>query len=264
MIRSYNIDIHGEIEPENSLSCSLEGANLQWFVSMSSRPLIGISPYVLQNKKGREMVATYRSYIRALESAGADVILLTPRVTLIPRYLKLLDGLLLTGGDDIHPKYFGRRVGDTKLVVSHDDRTRFELKLAKAFLRTKKPLLGICLGCQTLNVAKGGTLLLDIQSELPRTRDHREGEHTVSLTEHSLLRRIFRKSMIRVNSRHHQAIHKVGRGLCTTARSTDGIVEAIEVPRARFALGVQWHPEEIASRTESKKLFRAFVRSCAL
>ena len=217
---------------------------------------------MIRTKTHRELIGTYRSYVRAVEAAGGDCIVLTPNRRHISNYLTLLDGLMLTGGGDIHPKFFRARMPKVKLDLSPDERTRFELAITRAFVRNRKPFLGVCLGCQTLNVALGGNLIQDLPSEKPGTREHRKGEHWIHLAAGSRLRKILGRTRVRVNSRHHQAIGRPGRRLKTVALSPDDVVEAIETTNRTFALGIQWHPEEIPHRSESRKLFRAFIRAC--
>jgi putative glutamine amidotransferase len=231
---------------------------------MPHRPLIGIAPQIVQAKSKREIVGTYRTYVAAIQQAGGAAIILAPSFDQIPKYLKIVDGLLLTGGDDIHPRYFGQRLRTKKVMLSPNERTEFELAISSVFLKEKRPILGICLGCQTLNIVCGGTLIQDLPTERPQSHDHRRGEHYVSLLPGTTLRRVIGKPRIRVNSRHHQALAKLGRRLAVSAESPDHVVEAIEVIKHPFAIGLQWHPEELLNRPETKKLFSAFINACRL
>jgi putative glutamine amidotransferase len=228
---------------------------------MRKRPLIGIAPYIVPTKSKREMVGTYRTYLQSLEKAGAHALVLNPNRQYIPDYLKLLDGLLLTGGDDIHPKFFGQKRGRAPLELSPDARTTFEMAATKAFLKARKPILGICLGCQTLNVVKGGTLIQDLPSQRPKSDNHKKGMHPILINKRSFLRKLLGKNKAQVNTKHHQSIDRLGKGVLASALSPDGVVEAIELPQYPFVLGVQWHPEERLDTPESKKIFRAFVRA---
>jgi putative glutamine amidotransferase len=239
-----------------SLQNALESAK------MPHRPLIGIAPQIVQAKSQREIVGTYRTYVGAIQQAGGATIILAPSFDQIPKYLKIVDGLLLTGGDDIHPRYFGQRLKNRKVTLSPNERTEFELAISSVFLKEKRPILGICLGCQTLNVLCGGTLIQDLTSEIPKSEDHRKGEHFIRLLSGTNLRKIVGKERIRVNSRHHQALAKLGRGLVVSAESPDHVVEAIEVARHPFAIGLQWHPEELDRRSETQKIFSAFIDAC--
>jgi putative glutamine amidotransferase len=229
---------------------------------MSSKPFIGIGPHFFDIKGKPPVIGTYRTYVNAVERAGGVAVVLTPNADLANFYLKSLDGLLLTGGGDIHPKHFGAKLPKMKLDLSPEERTSFELRMARGFLKAKRPVLGICLGCQTINVVLGGTLIQDLPTEKPHTRDHTEGNHRIFLNKGTRLRKLVGQESLHVNSRHHQAISKLGRGLVSAAWSTDGVIEAIESNNHSFVFGLQWHPETIASKPESMKIFKAFVEAC--
>lgn len=232
---------------------------------MPRQPLIGIAPNVTEPKPKRELVGAYRTYLEAVQRAGGLPVILTPDTKWIPQYLRLVDALLLIGGGDIHPKFFRwKKSPAARLQLSRDLRTTFDLAVAKAFLKAGKPILGICLGCQTLNVALGGDLIQDISTEWPEALDHRTGNHPIILESGSQLRRIVGKDLTTVNSRHHQALGKVGRQVKVVALSPDQIVEGIEVERHPFAIGVQWHPEDMPRSNSTRLLFRAFLKACGL
>ncbi len=229
---------------------------------MQKRPLVGIAARIFNQGTKQENLGVFNTYIRAISTAGGSALLLPPKTQEIPRYLSFVDGLLLTGGGDIHPKFFGKRSLNVKLDLSPDERTQFELAISKAFLKAKLPILGICLGCQTLNVALGGTLILDLSTEHPDTKDHTNGSHWISILPDSKLCKIFNTNKIQVNSRHHQAIGKLGKDLSVSAISPDKVIEAIESKGRPFAIGLQWHPEEIPKSRFSKKLFQTFIKEC--
>jgi putative glutamine amidotransferase len=227
------------------------------------KPVIGIAPRIDMNLRKREVIGNYRTYIRAVERAGALPVILHPEPKRAKDYALCCDGLLLTGGGDIHPRFFGARIGKGKLRLSPTERTVFELSLIRPFLKERKPILAICLGAQTLNVALGGTLIQDLPTECPEVRDHTKGMHDVAVKNGSLLAEILGKTKARVNSHHHQAISRPGNGIRVVAKSSDGVIEAVEVKGFPFVLGVQWHPETSMDRIESKRIFKAFVRACA-
>jgi len=187
--------------------------------------------------------------------------ILSPQHSNIPDYVRTLDGLLLTGGDDVHPRFFGEKLTKIKLTLSPDERTIFELKLIRQFLKTNRPILGICLGCQMLNISLGGKLIQDLKSEQATQRNHRKGNHFVRIENSSQLKGILKRNQCKVNSRHHQAIKSVGKGLKISAYSTDGVIEGIEAKNSRYLIGIQWHPE-ILKDPLSKKLFRSFIQAC--
>jgi putative glutamine amidotransferase len=180
----------------------------------------------------------------------------------------LLDGLLLTGGGDIHPRFFGEEISAGLDWVS-EERDEMELALARVFLELDKPILGICRGCQVLNVAAGGSLFQDIESQVGSARNHRlagtadgDGLHEVSLSDGSRLEGMLGCLRLGVNSKHHQAVKMVAPGFEAVAWAEDGIVEAIESRSHRFALAVQWHPEDLFPREDALALFQGFVSSC--
>lgn len=165
-----------------------------------------------------------------------------------------LAGVVITGGQDVHPKYWG---GDLSVVrdidprddptVHDSDRDEYEIALVRAALATNIPVLGVCRGLQILNVALGGTLIADLPAG---SVEHQSGssaptdgadDHKVTFTPGSIADQLFGASAV-TNSWHHQAIDSCGTGLVVTGRTADGIVEAVELPGAAV-LGVQWHPE---------------------
>ena len=220
--------------------------------SSGDRPLIGIASLNDSN------------YIRAVRDHGGIPVVLPNTdgsVARIDDYLEKLDGLLMPGGLDIPPSEYGEEPHPTVSVLS-DERYRFERQLiAKWIKESDKPLLGICLGSQWMNVASGGTLIQDIPSE--KGGNHRDTLHPVTIEPDSRLSRIFESSGFEVNSHHYQAVDTLGQGLRIVATSPDGIVEATESTDAsRFLVGVQWHPERlIESDPAQARLFEAFIEA---
>lgn len=173
------------------------------------------------------------------------------------------DGLLLPGGGDMDPKFYGQAripaCGEPNLL-----RDAAEPPLLRAFLAADKPVLGICRGIQVMNAVLGGDLYQDIKpfEHLPHN-DHWAKVHTVTVRRGTLLSRILGQDTVLVNSQHHQAVDRVAPGFTLAALSEDGIVEAIEKPDARFCLGVQWHPEWLSDADPAMQgLFDAFVNAC--
>jgi putative glutamine amidotransferase len=178
-----------------------------------------------------------------------------------------LDGILLSGGEDVAPDRYGEAVHD-KCGHIDPERDVAELALTRWAIRDRKPLLAICRGIQVLNVAMGGSLYQDIEAQVPgalrhpwypdHPRDLRA--HPVSVTPGSRLAHILGDGTVPVNSLHHQAIKAVAPGLVVVARAPDQIVEAVEYPEHPFAVGVQWHPEELAPTDPgARRLFGALV-----
>lgn len=174
------------------------------------------------------------------------------------------DGLLLPGGGDMDPKFYGQEripaCGEPNLL-----RDAAEPLLLRAFLAADKPVLGICRGIQVMNAVLGGDLYQDIKpfEHLPHN-DHWAKVHTVTVRRGTLLSCILGQDTVLVNSQHHQAVDRVAPGFTLAALSEDGIVEAIEKPDARFCLGVQWHPEWLSDADPAMQgLFDAFVNACS-
>jgi putative glutamine amidotransferase len=215
-------------------------------------PLIGIASLSSEN------------YIRAVRDAGGIPVVLPNTdgdTSRIDEYLEVLDGLLLPGGADIPPSEYGEQAHESVEPLD-DERFRFEKALSKAWItRSKKPMLGICLGSQWINVSSGGNLVQDIPSEFQVV--HRDTSHPVTLEPDSRLFRILGGEPLVVNSLHHQSVRDVGEGLRIVARSPDGIVEGVETTSPdRFLIGVQWHPEKLMpSDARQAKLLKAFVEA---
>ena len=174
------------------------------------------------------------------------------------------DGLLLPGGGDMDPKFYGQEripaCGEPNLL-----RDAAEPLLLRTFLAADKPVLSICRGIQVMNAVLGGDLYQDIKpfEHLPHN-GHWAKVHTVTVRRGTLLSRILGQDTVLVNSQHHQAVDRVAPGFTLAALSEDGIVEAIEKPDARFCLGVQWHPEWLSDADPAMQgLFDAFVNACS-
>lgn len=174
------------------------------------------------------------------------------------------DGLLLPGGGDMDPKFYGQAripaCGEPNLL-----RDAAEPLLLRAFLAADKPVLGICRGIQVMNAVLGGDLYQDIKpfEHLPHN-GHWAKVHTVTVRRGTLLSRILGQDTVLVNSQHHQAADRIAPELEIAALSEDGIVEALEKPDAHFCLGVQWHPEWLSDADPAmQSLFDAFVNACS-
>ncbi len=224
------------------------------------RPLIGVcSNYNMEN----EEYYLREYYVESLLRAGGSVILLPPvkDEEVMEQYLKFCQGVVFPGGGDVDPYYWGELPG-WKLGEINPQRDYFELKLAQKVMARELPALGICRGCQVLNVAAGGTLLQDIKTTMAHQqkapRDY--PFHGIVIKLDTLLSKIMKEREIRVNSFHHQAIEHPGAGMYISALAPDGIIEAIESREAPFIVGVQWHPECMTDKS-SERLFTALVRA---
>jgi putative glutamine amidotransferase len=200
----------------------------------------------------QEAVLLSRSYVEAVQHAGALVVMLPPDELLLEdpsEVLDRLDGLVLAGGADIDPASYGEQA-HSETLDTVPERDRFEIALVRAAVERDMPVLGICRGMQLINVAYGGTLL----QHLPERFGHHEhlrvagtfdgADHDVDLTEGSLAARAAGETHHATKSHHHQGIDRLGEGLQVSGSSSmDGLPEAIEMPDRRFVLGVQWHPE---------------------
>ena len=212
-----------------------------------------------------EPTVAQSKYIESLARAGAGmcwVELSAPEQAV--QDALTCDGLLLPGGGDMDPKFYGQAripaCGEPNLL-----RDAAEPLLLRAFLAADKPVLGICRGIQVMNAVLGGDLYQDIKpfEHLPHN-GHWAKVHTVTVRRGTLLSRILGQDTVLVNSQHHQAVDQVAPGFTLAALSEDGIVEAIEKPDARFCLGVQWHPEWLSDADPAMQgLFDAFVNACS-
>lgn len=236
-------------------------------------PLVGLTCFSIPRFRGRsrKVLAQNRSYVGAVIDAGGTPILI-PHLEdsgRLRRIYQSLDGLLLPGGDDVDPAFYGE-VAHEKLGPVDRERDETELSLARWAMDDGLPLLAICRGIQVLNVALGGSLYQDIRSQvpgagqherIPRTRrDHRS--HTVSVEAATRLARIVGPEALNVNSFHHQALKQVAPGLSVCGWAPDGIIEAVEGMNHPFALGVQWHPEELVVRDpRALQIFRAWIEA---
>jgi putative glutamine amidotransferase len=212
-----------------------------------------------------------RYYCEAVEAAGGVPILLPliPKPELIETIVKRLEGVLLPGSaSDVDPLLYGSEP-HAKLGEVHPLKDQTDLLVLRELEERRLPLLAICFGMQVWNVFRGGSLIQDIASEMPSALKHEQGaprerpSHRVSFRAESLLARLAGGEEGFVNSHHHQALERIGRGLQATAWSSDGLVEAVEdTSGGRWAVGVQWHPELGWERDGlSNNLFNSFIQA---
>jgi len=210
-------------------------------------------------------------YRQAILHVGGEIRILEPAMG-VEAALAGIDGLLLTGGNDVVPERYGEALHPAVKDVD-PARDEFEIGLVTAARARALPIFGICRGIQVLNVACGGTLVQDVPSQVPGAvlhslkvppNDPYSRAHEVWIEKDSLLSTLMRERLIdadacEVNSRHHQAVKDVARGFRISATAPDGVIEAIEDPSQRFCLGVQWHPENFWRTGEFRPLFEGFL-----
>ena len=212
--------------------------------------------------------AKQHDYEESIRRAGGDVRILNYATDAPAEVVRGVDGVLLTGGGDVRPAWYGAEPHPT-FDAAEPGRDEYELELARRAGEANLPLLAICRGIQVLNVARGGTLIQHIPDELRESVTHTLREppyaiaHDVWVADGSLLERLMRDRLegdvLPVNSRHHQAVSALGEGLVVAATAPDGVVEAVEDPGQRFCLGIQWHPENFYRTGEFRAIFEAFV-----
>lgn len=247
------------------------------FYMPSKMPRIGISVSEMLENKDRKKPTwkpfdyLKREYHEAVQKSGGVPILL-PNIndpSLAHQLIDMIDGLLLTGGGDIHPSYYGQAPHPT-LTERTLNRDSFEMSIARLALERDMPVFSICRGHQVLNVALGGTLHQDLSCIKSDTVIHADPEqtariyHKIKIARGTKLHEIIGSDIIETNSSHHQVIDKPGSGLKFSAFAfDDNIPEAIEHTELKFVIGVQWHPEAVFDREHSRRIFSAFIEASA-
>jgi putative glutamine amidotransferase len=223
---------------------------------------IAISVSDKEKAKGKDS-----SYFRAMLVAGASADELVTAGSPEHR-AEDFDGIVLSGGEDVDPELYEqeKRYENVKVNRRRDD---FELKLLDDAQASALPVFGICRGLQLINVKFGGTLHQDLKNDTEVEFEHRQKEgrdeltHIVTVSDSDSRLGAVLQGHCNVNSFHHQAIERVGRGLKVTARSEDDIVEAVEAAdNSHYLVAVQWHPEEIAELPEQKRILQQFIEQC--
>lgn len=232
-------------------------------------PRIGVSG-VVRSWDGADRTGVNAAYVRAVLEAGGVPLVLSPLMgpAFAARALDGVDGLILTGGEDMDPSWYG---ADPSPLLSPPSRERdlFELALFAVARQRQLPILGICRGIQLINVAMGGTLFQDLPTERPGRVEHRPDgardtrSHEVRLQPESRAAQALGTTAVTVNSSHHQAIKDLAPGLVATGWTADDLIEAAETPsESPWLLAVQWHPEEMHAdvRAPDRGLFARLVR----
>jgi putative glutamine amidotransferase len=232
------------------------------------KPIIGITGAYVNHNHYMEGVYVHHDYHKSVAANGGIPIILpyiNPEIAL--ETLGLCDGIILSGGEDVDPQLFGQDPHH-HLGPTTPERDLAEIAMVKYALENNIPLLAICRGVQILNVALGGTLIQDIPSQVEAPIQHSQkidrsrDTHWVTISRDSRLYEIVGSERVRVNSLHHQAIDRVADDLRVVAQSSDGIVEAVEyIHPSTFTVGVQWHPESMASTNfEMNNMFAEFIK----
>jgi putative glutamine amidotransferase len=233
------------------------------------RPKVALTTALNERDGGaRRQVTIWDTYLRSFERVGLTPVLLTPAHSRdsIAALMSDCDGLVLSGGGDMDPVLWGEAPVPELDDVS-PERDAMEYAALDEALARDLPVLGICRGCQVVNVYFGGTLYQDLGTQRPDGVQHRQSggwdqtQHDVEVVPGSKLASVLGAGAVRVNSFHHQAVRDVAPGLVATA-TVDGLVEALESPEHAWLLAVQWHPERHASDAPdtdpSIRLLRAF------
>jgi putative glutamine amidotransferase len=234
-----------------------------------SRPVIGVT-LDAEEPGGYSKLPWYalrKNYFSAIAAAGGLPVALPHQAELAEAYLAEIDGLVVTGGAfDVDPALYGGGPAHPTVTLK-EGRTDFELAVTQGALARGIPVLGICGGQQLLAVALGGTLIQHIPDSIEAALEHEQPNprdqpgHPIAIAPGTLLARIVGRERMAVNSAHHQAVASPGAGAVVNATAPDGVVEGVEHPGYRFALGVQWHPE-YAVDPRDPAIFDAFVAAC--
>ncbi len=244
-----------------------------------ARPLIGVTTSEVrraetvqptpEGEPPRHEMALGLTYLRAIEAAGGLPVVIPPlHIEAIEPLLDRLSGLCLSGGPDLDPSAYGAKPNE-HLGPVEPDLDHFELAIASAADQRGFPILAICRGMQALDIVRGGTLEqhLPDRFEGKEPIEHRQSNpgnqpsHGVRIEPRSQLASTVAATDLEVNSFHHQAIDRLGRGLVATAWADDGTIEGIEDPDRDFLIGVQWHAELMVDRPQEAQLFRSFVQA---
>jgi putative glutamine amidotransferase len=245
------------------------------------KPLIGLTSYYVESaelgsnrprgSQGQDLMIATADYSKSVERAGGIPMILpcTHDPSMIKAYVARVDGLIFCGGEDIVPTYYNqpykRGIGVTSPI-----RDAFEWALLEEAIQQKKPIFGICRGLQLINIYYGGTVFQDLNqmdftaiehscTELPRYVACHETEVYVNTQLYDILQ----QGKIMVNTKHHQSIDVLGKGLIVSAKAMDGVIEGIEDPEKPFLLAVQWHPEMMSEVDDlQQSIFNGFIKKC--
>lgn len=232
------------------------------------KPIIGLTCGVDLKTGNYYSMLKYKN-INAISRAGGTPIMLPACKQDIDSYIDIVDGIYFSGGPDINPMFFNEDpingLGRTNII-----RDEFEIELFKKAYEKKLPILGICRGIQVINVAAGGTIYQDLQTQFKDSICHAQGDtpffdyfHKVNIEKESRLYNIHKKTEIYTNTIHHQGVKELAQSLKPIGRTNDGLIEAFESRDDRYILAVQWHPENMyEDHNEFMGIFNDFVGEC--
>lgn len=244
------------------------------------KPIIGMVPLYDEEKK---CLIARKNYADMINMAGGLTIIMqhTDDKEELDQLLDLCDGVLILGGKDVHPSFYGEEVMECCGAIA-DVSDRYEPVVIRRAVERDMPLMGICRGIQVINVAMGGSLYQDLPEQVsPDCTAHRQSSmgasisagaptHEITLVPGSPLHELWKRDSIGVNSHHHQAVKRVAEGFEVMAHAPQGFVEAIYMPAKRYVYGVQWHPEYMVEPEQSEDvrqqqldMVRCFVKACA-
>lgn len=236
------------------------------------KPIIGISGSIIKDQggifPGYQRAYVNNDYVRAVNKNGAIAIILPPSsVENAGQLIASVDGLILSGGQDVNPFSYGEEI-QQKCGAIFPARDEFEFALLREAEKRRIPVLGICRGLQIMNVYRGGKLYQDISyRDMPTLRHFQLQDppiptHQIQIVKDSLLNKIIKKNEIVVNSFHHQLVKSVPTSLKISGMTSDGVVEAFEDPKYEFFMGVQFHPEMLIDSVESaNKIFSEMIEA---
>ncbi|MBT3228457.1 MAG: gamma-glutamyl-gamma-aminobutyrate hydrolase family protein [Candidatus Marinimicrobia bacterium] len=230
------------------------------------KPLIGLSPSYYEHKEMDRSILG-KSYTDSVQQAGGLPVLIPPIIEQndLAQLIQKLDGIILTGGDDLHPMYYGETSDPLTPKPFHLRRGEHDKQIFEYIWKHKKPTLAICLGMQEVNVFLGGSLYQDIPAQVDNPLVHKIGDwfearHAVTLEEGSFLHQLTGQLEVDANSAHHQAVKDVPDALRVTGRSADGLIEVLEPENKSIPLvAVQWHPESETNDVIGLDLFKWLV-----